>query len=126
MGTRSSIALEYADGTIKQIYAHWDGYIDGNGHILFNHYNTPEAANELISMGDLSSLDETIETTVFYARDRGEDGVDARSFSDFKEYERDGDFESYNYIMREGIWYVDRGGNNSFTLLEEAFREEEE
>lgn len=126
MATRSSIALEYADGTIKQIYAHWDGYLAGNGNILLNHYKTPEAVNELISMGDLSSLDETIESTVFYARDRGRNGVEARSFSDFKDYERNGDFQSYNYIMREGVWYVDRGEGRTLTTLIEAFRDEEE
>ena len=126
MATRSTIALEYADGTIKQIYAHWDGYLAGNGNILLNHYKTPEAVNELISYGDLSSLDETIESTVFYGRDRGETGVGARSFSDFKDYERNGDFQSYNYIMREGVWYVDRGEGRTLTTLIEAFRNEEE
>lgn len=126
MATRSTIALEYPDGTIKQIYANWDGYLAGNGNILLNHYKTPEAVNELISYGDLSSLDETIESTVFYGRDRGEDKVEACSFSDFNDYEHNGDFQSYNYIMREGVWYVDRGEGRTLTTLIEAFRDEEE
>ena len=126
MATRSTIALEYADGTIKQIYAHWDGYLAGNGNILLNHYKTPEAVDELISLGDLSSLDETIESTVFYGRDRGETGTMAQTFSDFKDYERNCDFQSYNYIMREGVWYVDRGEGGRLTTLIEAFRNEEE
>lgn len=124
MATRSTIALEYADGTIKQIYSHWDGYLSGVGNILLNNYKTPEDVNELISFGDLSSLDDTIESTVFYARDRGETGVCARSFSDYNDYMRNGDFQSYNYIMREGIWYVDRGSDGLITLIE-AFRNEE-
>lgn len=127
MATRSTIALEYTDGTIKQIYAHWDGYLACNGNILLNHYSTPESVNELISLGDLSSLNETIESTVFYARDRGEAGfVFARSFSDFNDYKFNADFQSYNYIMREGVWHVNRGGNNYFCTLVEAFRDEEE
>ena len=34
MGTRSTIALEYADGTVEQVYCHWDGYVSHNGLIL--------------------------------------------------------------------------------------------
>jgi hypothetical protein len=107
MATRSTIALELEDGTVKQIYSHWDGHIRGVGKLLLQHYDTPTLAAELISMGDLSSLDSTLETTVFYERDRGETGVTARRYADFDSYFREGERESYNYIMREGVWYVD-------------------
>ena len=40
MGTRSSIAIKTEDG-IKAIYCHWDGYIDNNGRILKEHYQSP-------------------------------------------------------------------------------------
>ena len=125
MATRSSIALEFEDGTVKQIYAHWDGYLEGNGEILLHNYKTPQAVAELISMGDLSSLDTTLETTTFYARDRGETGVGARRFSSYEDYLRNGDFQSYNYIMREGVWYVDRGDSGSLITLVEAFKAQE-
>lgn len=125
MATRSSIALEFEDGTVKQIYAHWDGYLDGNGSILLHNYKTPAEVAALIDMGDLSSLDTTLETTTFYGRDRGESGVGARRFSNFEDYERNGDFQSYNYIMRGGEWYVDRGESGRFTTLIEAFKAQE-
>jgi hypothetical protein len=48
MNTCSTIALEYADGSIKQIYCHWDGYVSHNGRILHDHYDTPEKAAELM------------------------------------------------------------------------------
>lgn len=121
MATRSTIALELENGTVKQIYAHWDGYLDGNGSILLHNYKTQEDAEALIAMGDLSSLNTTIETTTFYARDRGETGVDARVFENFADYKQNGDFQSYNYIMRGGEWFVDRGPNGLITLVE-AFR----
>ena len=107
MATRSTIALELEDGTVKQIYSHWDGYVQGVGEMLLKYYNTPALAAELISMGDLSSLESSLETTVFYERDRGETGVAARRYADFDSYAREGERESYNYIMREGVWYVD-------------------
>ena len=56
MGTRSTIALEFADGTVQQVYCHWDGYLDHNGAILKEHYSNPFKLRELIDLGDLSSL----------------------------------------------------------------------
>ena len=56
MATRSTIALEYADGTVDQVYCHWDGYIDHNGKILFENYSNPFILRDLIDMGDISSL----------------------------------------------------------------------
>jgi hypothetical protein len=125
MATRSTIALEFEDGTVKQIYAHWDGYLEGNGEILLKHYKAPADVAALIDMGDLSSLDTTLEATTFYARDRGETDVDAREFSDINDYKRNGDFQSYNYIMREGVWHVDRGEQGELITLIEAFRLQE-
>ena len=56
MGTRSTIALEYADGTVDQIYCHWDGYLSNNGQILLQHYMDPFKVRELMDLGDISSL----------------------------------------------------------------------
>ena len=56
MGTRSTIALEFADGTVEQVYCHWDGYLSHNGQILFQYYSDPFKLRDLIDLGDLSSL----------------------------------------------------------------------
>jgi hypothetical protein len=56
MGTRSTIALEYADGTVDQIYCHWDGYLDHNGAILRDHYTDPFKVQKLMELGSISSL----------------------------------------------------------------------
>lgn len=73
MSTRSAIGFLNSDGTITSVYCHHDGYLSYNGRILRDHYNTPESVLALIKMGDMSSLDKTIEESVFYGRDRGED-----------------------------------------------------
>jgi len=125
MATRSTIALEFADGTVKQIYCQWDGYLSGNGETLLNHYDTPEKVSELISMGDMSSLSDSIDTSVFYGRDRNETGVSAERYDSFEDYCQNGDSQEYNYIMREGVWYVERGNQNEFITLVEAFKNEE-
>ena len=56
MGTRSTIALEFADGTVEQVYCHWDGYLAHNGQILFQYYSDPFKLRDLIDLGDISSL----------------------------------------------------------------------
>jgi hypothetical protein len=82
---------------VKAIYCHWDGYLEHNGSILNKHYSASPKVNNLIALGDLSSLrpeigekhafsqfevakDEveafkaaTENMCTFYTRDRGED-----------------------------------------------------
>jgi hypothetical protein len=60
MGTRSTIALEFADGTVEQVYCHWDGYLEHNGKILAEHYSDPFVLRDLIDQGGISSLGKSI------------------------------------------------------------------
>lgn len=150
MATRSTIALEFADGTIGQVYSHWDGYLAHNGKILFENYSNPFVLRDLIDLGDISSLAPTIGTkhpfshydngmtvvefnnlyqgmTTFYGRDRGEEGCNAKSYKDFADYEANCQLEEYNYILRNvngvATWFVSDHGDN-FILLTEAFAKE--
>ena len=150
MATRSTIALEFADGTIGQVYAHWDGYLSHNGKILQEYYDNPFILRDLIDLGDISSLRPTIGTkhpfsqfdngmsseefnalyqdmTTFYGRDRGESNTNARYFKDYLHFLVDGQEEEYDYILRNvngvATWFVsDHGGD--FMLLTEAFAKE--
>ena len=62
MATRSTIALEFADGTVQQVYCHWDGYLEHNGKILFENYSNPFILRDLIDLGDISSLGKIVGT----------------------------------------------------------------
>ncbi len=53
MATRSTIAVQHNDGTISQIYCHWDGYLEYNGKILLTHYSTLESVEDLVKYGDM-------------------------------------------------------------------------
>ena len=119
MATRSTIALEYADGTVGQIYCHWDGYLDNNGKILFENYQDPFEVQKLLDNGDMSSLDSSVDGCTFY-KQRGED-CPQRMYKDFAEYRKEAQFEEYNYILRkDGKWYVEFYGEFD-GLLSEAF-----
>ncbi len=145
MATRSTIAMEFADGTVEQIYCHWDGYLSNNGRILQEHYKDPFKVQQLIDGGAVSSLRPNIGTkhpfsqfeckdgeydeklyedmTTFYARDRGEDLV-KHKFKSFADYKRKAQSEEYNYILRsDGRWYVEFYGEFD-GLLEEAIERE--
>ena len=149
MATRSTIALEYADGTVDKIYCHWDGYIDHNGKILFQHYVDPFKTQRLMDLGDVSSLgpdigdkhefdipfkygtpeyqaeaDRRRNICTFYGRDRGETGTGAQRFKDYADYRKNAQFEEYNYILRkDGNWYVEFYGKFD-GLLKEAIEQE--
>ena len=99
MGTRSMIAIQNPySKDVRAVYCHWDGYLEHNGSLLQKHYSASPKVNNLIALGDLSSLRpeigekhkfssleindkaerEAYEETVkdmctFYTRDRGED-----------------------------------------------------
>lgn len=130
MATRSTIALEYADGTVGQIYCHWDGYLEHNGKILREHYKDPFKVRALLDGGDTSTLAESVEDCEFYTK-RGEELNPQRMFKDFQEYTREAQFEEYDYILRrDGKWYVQfYGTDGEYLTLQDAFefqaREEE-
>lgn len=56
MSTRSLIGLQQADGTVKAIHCHWDGYPEWNGEKLANFYPDEQHINKLLALGDISSL----------------------------------------------------------------------
>ena len=98
MGTRSMIAIQNPySKDVRAVYCHWDGYLEHNGSLLQKHYSNSAKVNNLIALGDLSSLRPEIgekhlfssmelpkeqreaheeavkDMCTFYTRDRGED-----------------------------------------------------
>jgi hypothetical protein len=124
MATRSRIAIENQDGTIKSIYCHFDGYVSGVGETLFNHYDK-EKLEKLIELGDISSLGESTEDTVAYHRDRNED-LDFKTFPNVEKLFEDG-FDSGEeyiyYLTKDGIWLI--SDSTEVINLREALGEEE-
>jgi len=83
MSTRSIIAARLSDGTIKAIYVHFDGY--GHLPILQENYNSQEAVEALISLGNLSGLKETLLSCRAYGRDIGRLGEQATVLASLEE-----------------------------------------
>jgi hypothetical protein len=140
MATRSTIALEYADGTVDMIYCHWDGYLDHNGVILEKHWKDPFKLQTMMQLGDMSCMgkdvgvqhafdernqydEEHIATQcTFYGRDRNESRTQARRFKSYEDYRANSQNEEFNYCLRniEGVatWFVEFYGEFNGKLTE--------
>lgn len=130
MATRSAIGIMH--GTVlKVVYCHWDGYLENNGRILQEHYRDSPKVNNLVALGDISSLGTEIgeqhafsrldtdmpideyeakygHMTTFYGRDRGEEDVAHKTFTTFTEFLEwaNGCGCEWYYIMDQGQWFV--------------------
>ena len=120
MATRSNITLKRHNGEYATIYCHYDGYIENNGVILLNHYNTYNDVESLIKLGDISILSKSIEKvtnhsfsnpvdgyTVFYNRDRGENWEETKPIitKNFKLPFVYSDI-NFHYVFINEKWYV--------------------
>ena len=125
MGTRSMIAIQNPHSKqVRAVYCHWDGYLEHNGAILQKHYAASPKVNNLIAMGDLSSLgtqigeahpfsphgskeDEALYEAAkeagyctFYKRDRGESDVDFKVFNTLAQAEDHYTWSDYFYCFK--------------------------
>lgn len=119
MSTRSQIAMEMPDKTIRSVYCHSDGYLEGVGMTLMEFYRDPAKVEQLIALGGISSLGAEIgkkhpfdqrggNVVTAYHRDRGEEleiavNVDRDEFTD--QFSKNIGSE-YLYLFRDGTWYM--------------------
>jgi len=135
MSTRSMIAFENGDVTYA-IYCHFDGYVDGVGRTLFNHYNVIEKVEKLMDLGNLSLLrPELGEKQDFsnptdknwclaYGRDRGETGQEAKEYLSVLEAKMDCQGCDYFYVFDGNEWKVTQSGYNNWKSLNSYFEKE--
>ena len=141
MGTRSMIAIQNPyNKTVRAVYCHWDGYLEHNGALLQKHYSASPKVNNLIALGDISSLkaeigekhdfsrlDSTLpeaeyeklygNMTTFYTRDRGED-TPFQVFKTLAEAEEHYTWSDYFYCFKykksddyqSGEWHYKKAG----------------
>lgn len=100
MGTRSYIG-KVINGRVHSIYCHWDGYPEGVGSVLLQHYDS-EKVDGLLELGGISSLQETVEESAVKAYHE-DVNVDIRE--DY--FSNDGDYGiEYSYLLEDGVWKV--------------------
>jgi hypothetical protein len=117
MGTRSLIGKINPDNTFTYIYCHWDGHPYSAGTKLVDNYFTNEKVDQLLELGDLSSLGEKIGNRqdfndfgshvsgwcLAYGRDRGEDNCGAKTIP-LDELTKVDHWQEYIYIWEDHKW----------------------
>ena len=112
MSTRSYICKEDG-GKLIGIYCHFDGYIEHNGVILYQHYKTRGIVDKLIALGDLRSLGTTLNSCdpfSNYEEDAGELAAREVTLDELL----DDIFIEYVYVFgKDGEWrvYDDKPGS---------------
>ena len=131
MSTRSNIGIVNADNSISGIYCHYDGYLSNNGNILLEHYRSVDIVQQLMTLGDLSTLREKLYPNeaephtfnnpqedvcvsyrrdrgvcISYRRDRGETDVNCQIFNNIGEFEdmADDTGAEYQYLFQNDRW----------------------
>lgn len=118
MSTNSSVTVKHSDGKYWGSYGHWDGYFDGVGMMLHEHYNSQDLAEALVKLGDFSCLYESMDKppghsydtpaekySVFYNRDRGEDWDNTQpNIADT--FEEAFKMQGYDYLWDGKQWMV--------------------
>jgi hypothetical protein len=131
MATRSVIGKLESDGKVTAIYCHWDGYADRVGLMLMKHYQDVAKIDDLMTLGDLSSLAPEIgerhpfsyhevqmtserydelygNMCVSYKRDRNEVNTESTIYDSIDSYadnalrDKGGEFL---YLYEDGFWH---------------------
>ena len=109
MATRSFIAKYDTDANeYTAIYCHWDGYPEGVGFTLRDHYNSTGQVDTLLTYGDISSLHEDTNDTkaVSFQVTQGDTNAVAvtfKYFSQMVEHYRRVNCE-FGYVWEDGKW----------------------
>jgi hypothetical protein len=127
MSTRSFIGMVNRDLTITSVYCHWDGYVEYNGKMLLEHYNTPAKVRKLLHKGDFSALKPNISEIEYYV-DRGDEDTGAvkQSLDEFIKMCKESWGEYFYVLKTDGTWAVSTSTNvDTFRSLEEVINVED-
>lgn len=115
MGTSARICKVEPSGKVRSIYCNWDGYPSGVGKILKEHYTDSKKIDELLDLGNISSLKKHVsgsqyhsydspdhDVTIAYHRDRGESMYHAKIHDTLAEVPE----EDYNYVYVDEKWHL--------------------
>ena len=120
MATRSHIIVRRTAGDWASVYCHRDGQPEGVGARLQEFHNWQDRVEELVALGDLSSLGKYItqpeghtfdrpvpDYSVAYGRDRGEAKTGAKIADSLAAVWPGTDTGAeYIYVWRDGTWWV--------------------
>lgn len=108
----ATVAVMKLDGTVELVCLDVLGHVSDAGRLLASKYDTQEAAEALVALGDVLQLTDTLEESTFYARDEGYpfDDVQPEPFESEEVYAKLLDDTApktpFNYIFKGERWFV--------------------
>ena len=122
MATRAAVIIEVKgkNHSYEGVYLHFDGYPEGAGQMLVDHYDNDAKVKNLISHGGISSLGEMIgekqdfssilssstKQCKFYHRDRGDElDIEELEYDEISKFADDCGAE-FTYLYEGGVWMV--------------------
>lgn len=125
MGTRSRIGILKENGKIEAVHCQFDGYYEGVGETLKEHYQDKRKLLALMERGGIDALKENPRDCVL--RD-----IENKEFDSIEEYAKRGfdDYEEFLYLYDDkksewlGLWNKDK--EQKFLPLEEAIQRQKE
>lgn len=124
MSTRSRVGIKEKDGTVRSVYVHWDGYVAGVGKTLYESYQNVDKIEQLINLGDMSSLASEVEKCEPYTQ-RGEDlNITTESLASFKKNWASCD-EEYVYLYTDGRWMTNSVYKDNWESLDSLMKDAE-
>ena len=104
MSTHAYIGVETEDGTIRAIYNHFDGYVEGVGFDLVNQFSLPREAGGLVEDGDCLNPGNPFKDYP------GEDWeiIKPRQHDNFDSFMKGKRQNAghYAYLFRDNEWYI--------------------
>jgi hypothetical protein len=97
MSTRALIGIQRGN-KVQYSYCHHDGYPEWVGKVLVNYYKDEPIITELLSFGDMSVLENTLDRCEFYERDRGERGC----------HRPEVNIDNYNFNLQSDADYINK------------------
>ena len=124
MSTRSRVGIKEKDGTVRSIYVHFDGYIAGVGKTLYESYRNADKIEQLINLGDMSSINSEVEKCEPYNQ-RGEDlNIATDTVESFKKnWASCG--EEYVYLYTDGRWMTNSIYKEKWESLDSLMKDDE-
>lgn len=115
MSTRANIGIKRKNGTIEVVYNHNDGYPSYLGDNLLDNYTnkdnpdqTRQMVEMILSLGDISFLEERLQDSRTYNAWRNE-GTTKQVYKDIKEYAKKLTYSWIEYVYlfdeEDGNWY---------------------
>jgi hypothetical protein len=110
MGTSSMIGFYNEDGSVTATYCHYDGYLEYNGRMLVENYNTIAKAKAVATCGYLSGLVEDLSQSIVEAV-HSQDPIVYASPEVFLKCGSNHAGADYLYLFDGEAWFFAKPGN---------------